>query len=112
MNYIPLNTSTPINLGLAKNSHISSVLEWALNRLRIKKGSFVLDQNLGSELYKLYGVSTPDIAPRALSLVKEALSPIEEITVLDVLAEQKNDVLTLTIYLEIDDTQTAVTVSI
>ena len=112
MNYIPLNTSTPINLGLEKSSHISSVLECALNRLRIKKGSFVLDQNLGSELYKLYGISSNYIAPRALSLVKEALSPIEEITVLDVLAEQKNDVLTLTIYLEIDDTKTSVTVSV
>ncbi|MBQ4100142.1 MAG: hypothetical protein IJC83_01200 [Oscillospiraceae bacterium] len=112
MNNIPLNTSAPINTNFEKNAKVSAILECALNRLRVKKGSYVLDQSLGSELYKLTGIKGGGLFSRALTYVKEALLHIEEITVLDVLVNPKGDVLNLTIYMEIEDVKTSVTVSV
>ena len=64
-------------------SGINEILQRILIRLSVKKGKFVYDKDLGSELYKL-DINEENAEARALSLVREALSDIKNIKVKEV----------------------------
>ena len=66
---------------------IQEILQRALIRLTVRKGSFIYDTNLGSDLYKLKKTSSTNIKSRALSMVKEALKPMSNVLVDDVSTE-------------------------
>ncbi len=55
-----------------------------LIRLVIRKGSFVYDEDLGSELYKLYREKRSNIPNMAKQYVIDALEPETDISVQDV----------------------------
>ena len=57
------------------------LLQRALIRLCVKKGSFALDPGLGSELYRLPHVSGAALERAALSFVQEALVPLPQLSV-------------------------------
>lgn len=104
MNYIPIDSSSAYGIDEEKRNHIAGILELVLNRLRIKKGSFPLDPNLGSELYKLCGINGNKLIPKALTYVKEALASMSEVTVTEVYTSQKSDILELNIQMVIENT--------
>lgn len=80
------------------------LIQRALLRLTIKKGSFEQDPALGSELYKLHGIRGGNIARIAQSYVQEALLPMQEITVSGVAVEWLNsDVMRLFVSLSISN---------
>lgn len=60
----------------------SEIIQRAIIRLSVKKGSFPHDPELGSELYKLHRSNSKTTQNEALSYVQEALRPIPEIEVL------------------------------
>lgn len=66
---------------------IQEILQRALIRLTVRKGSFIYDTNLGSDLYKLKKTASTNIKSRALSMVKEALKPMSNVLVDDVSTE-------------------------
>ena len=59
------------------------LLQRALIRLCVKKGSFIYDKNLGSRLYTLTH-NTRDIKTKVIAYAKEALLDMNGITVDDV----------------------------
>ncbi len=61
-------------------SGVDELLQRALIRLTVKKGSFVYDPELGSRLYTLRAGSV-NLQETAESMVREALSPLTELTV-------------------------------
>lgn len=67
------------------------IIQRALMRLTIKKGSFPLDLELGSELYRLASVRGGDLARIALGYAQEALLPMPEVSVTGVRVEQISD---------------------
>ncbi len=76
------------------------LIQRALLRLTIKKGSFKEDEKLGSELHKLCGSKSRDLAKLAESYAQEALLPMPEIFVSSVTLEQKDmDILRLNVEL-------------
>lgn len=75
------------------------LIQRALLRLSIKKGSFKEDTSLGSELYKLKDFRGGDITRLAQSYAQEALLPMPEVSVSSVEAERRADVLRLLINL-------------
>lgn len=78
------------------------LIQRALMRLTIKKGSFGLDPGLGSELYRLASVRGGDLARVALSYAQEALLPMPEVSVLGVRTEQvADDILRLYVALSV-----------
>lgn len=70
-------------------SGVQEILQRALIRLTVKKGSFIFDTNLGSNLYKLKAGSR-NIKNEALSIVKEALEPMQNVSVDDLAVESVN----------------------
>lgn len=68
----------------------NELLQRVFFRLSIKKGSFIYDRNLGSELYKL-NIYEENIESKAMALIKEALIDMENVIVKDVLAELIDD---------------------
>lgn len=66
---------------------IQEILQRALIRLTVRKGSFIYDTNLGSDLYELKKTTSTSIKSRALSMVKEALKPMSNVLVDDVSTE-------------------------
>ena len=66
---------------------IQEILQRALIRLTVRKGSFIYDTNLGSDLYKLKKTTSTSNKSRALSMVKEALKPMSNVLVDDVSTE-------------------------
>lgn len=78
------------------------LIQRALLRLSIKKGSFPQDLSLGSELYKLREPRGGNRLRLALSYVQEALLPIPEITVAGVTMDETGfEALRLAVSLEI-----------
>lgn len=60
---------------------IRELVQRAMIRLAVKKGSFALDPGLGSELYRLGGERRDTRDRVALSYVQEALAPLKELRV-------------------------------
>lgn len=60
------------------------IIQRALIRLGVKKGSFVYDTELGSELHRLHFNGEESTQREAFSYVQEALRQIPEIVVEDV----------------------------
>lgn len=107
---------TALNNGdflLTSNGHpvqicdIEELLQRALIRLCVKKGSFIYDRNLGSELYKLraYYSDGNTLREMAKRKVVEAIKPIEQLSVENVTISQSggSDRLLLNIDLKADD---------
>ena len=70
-------------------SGVKEILQKVLIRLNVKKGSFIYDKDLGSTLYKL-SANTKNLQNKARAIVIEALKPIKEVSVLDVLTKLTN----------------------
>ena len=89
------------------------ILQRVLIRLGVKKGSFVYDKKLGSRLYTLKATDG-NIAQRALSLVREALIDIGEVTVDNVYTTLSNDKehLELNIILSVNDVEKEVVITV
>lgn len=60
------------------------ILQRALIRLAVKKGSFIYDKDLGSELHKLKRSDIKLLNRTALGYVQDALYPMNELSVNDV----------------------------
>lgn len=90
-------------------SGVQELLQQAMFRLTVKKGSFFYDQQLGSRLYTLKGSygSREDLSQNAMRMVREALKPMSRVTPLGVGASLTGpDQLTLTVALLADQKQT------
>lgn len=70
-------------------SDVQEILQRVLIRLNVKKGSFIYDKNLGSDLYKL-SANTRNLQNKAKAIVIEALRPIKEVLVLNVVTKLTN----------------------
>lgn len=66
------------------------LLQRALIRLCVKRGSFLYDENLGSRLYTLTH-NTKDIKAKVIAYAKEALLDMNDIIVDDVEVSFSND---------------------
>ena len=64
-------------------SGIKELLQRVLIRLTVRKGSFIYNKNLGSNLYTLKNTNK-DIKNQAIIMVKEALADMKEIEVDDI----------------------------
>lgn len=78
------------------------IIQRAMIRLTMKKGSFAYQPELGSRLHHLDIHKIDQFT--LLSIVSEALADMEEITVLDVerTVNQSEKILYLTVYLQIN----------
>ena len=84
------------------------LLQRAVFRLTVKKGSFFYDQQLGSRLYTLKGSygNREALSETAMQMVREALKPMAEVTPLGVRAGMTGpDQLSLTVSLLADRKQ-------
>ena len=71
-------------------SGVDELLQRALVRLTVKKGTFLYDPELGSRLYTLRAGGS-NVQGTAESMVREALGPIRELTVESVEAAASRD---------------------
>ncbi len=97
-------------------NNIEELLQRALIRLCVKKGSFIYDRELGSELYKLrssYSNGTT-LKEMAFRKVVEALKPISQLSVLgvDISSSNQGDKLLLNVNLKADNTTANLEVSV
>ncbi len=85
------------------SSGVDEIIERALIRLKVKKGSFTYDNELGSELH-LVDLNTADY-DLLIAIISEALSPIQQIEVTGVERQANKDdkALTLTVYIRINN---------
>ena len=84
------------------------LLQRAVFRLPVKRGSFFYDQQLGSRLYTLKGSygNREMLSENAMQMVREALKPMAEVTPLGVRASMTgSDRLSLTVSLLADRKQ-------
>lgn len=65
-------------------SGAEEIIQQALIRLQVRRGSFAEDKQLGSELYKLSGAPQQHLQRLATAYVQQALAAMEEISVSDV----------------------------
>lgn len=91
----------------------NELLQQILIRLCVKKGSFVYDRSLGSNLYKL-DINSQNINNKALSIIEESLSDMPEILVKKVCTEIENrgDKLNIDILLSINGEEKDVVIKI
>ncbi len=84
-------------------SGAKEILQRALIRLTVKKGSFIYDKNLGSRLYTLKS-STGNLKNTASILVNEALADMKEVKVdsVDVSFADSAENLRISVNLSID----------
>lgn len=94
-------------------SGVEEILQRALMRLTIKKGSFIYDPNIGSKLYTLKA-SSGNIQAKALCLVREALSDMTQVIVDNVSVNLTNngENLDLNVYLSIQDRKREVAITL
>lgn len=79
------------------------LIQRALLRLTLKKGSFANDPSLGSELYKLCEIHGGDLSRMAQSYAQEALISMPEVTVSGVELKQQNNMLRLYVNLSVSE---------
>lgn len=77
------------------------LIQRAIIRLTVRRGSFALDPALGSELYKLGACANASLAATAENFVRQALLPLATITVNEVRCVRTHDRLRLQIELNI-----------
>lgn len=94
-------------------SGIQEILQQVLIKLTIKKGSFIYNPNLGSELHTLQ-LTKDNLQANALMLVKEALKDMLEVVVENVNVELTNDGenMNLTVLISINDQMEEVTITL
>lgn len=92
-------------------SGTDELLQQAILRLSIKKGSFAYDRNLGSKLYKLNPLEE-NLKSKAASLIKEALNDMENVSLDDVSVISENNSLILNISLSINGEQKDVVINV
>lgn len=82
---------------------LKEIIQRVLIRLTVRKGNFPYDPQLGSELYHLDLHSTDDFT--LLSIVREALAPIDEVVVTGVekSVDQKQQILFLSVYIKVKE---------
>lgn len=88
------------------------LLQQALIRLSVQKGSFALDEELGSELRNLRKVRRQDRKKEALILVKRALREMACLVVEEVETEDTGGGIRLTVWLKAGDNQGQVLVEL
>ncbi len=97
-------------------SNIEELLQRALIRLCVKKGSFIYDRELGSELYKLrnYYSDIQTLEEMALEKVTQALQAIPQLSVTGVELNTTNggERLELNVLLKANGTSTNLEVKI
>lgn len=81
--------------GLVCVSGWDELLERVLFKLSVRRGSFALAPELGSELHLLWREKGESRATAAKQFVAEALAEETDLTVSDVTLEQKGDLLLL-----------------
>lgn len=88
------------NRDLAGVSGINLIEQRMKIRLKLQRGSWVFDdtETLGGNLHILIGQAPDKAAQAAPALVREALRPMEEINVDDVLVDTTNNDVTLKIF--------------
>lgn len=90
-------------------SGVQELLQQAMFRLVVKKGSFFYDQQLGSRLYTLKGSygNREILSENAMQMVREALRPMPRVTPFKVQARLTGpDQLSLTVALLADRQKT------
>lgn len=94
----------------------NELLQRALIRMTVKKGSFTYDKELGSELYKLKTSYKNDdiLKEKVLIYIKEALLPMKEVSVVDATLERQSNMenLNITVYLTVVNKPTEIEVII
>ena len=98
--------------GLVRAAGWDEVLERVLFKLSVRRGSFALAPELGSELHLLWREKGESRATAAKQYVAEALAEETELTVNDVTMEQKGDLLALRIALLYEGEERSVSVEI
>ena len=94
-------------------SGVQEILQQVLIKLTLKKGSFIYDPNLGSELYTLQSTKG-NLQANALMVVKEALKDMPAVVVENVNVELTNDGenMNLTVLMSINDQMEEVTITL
>lgn len=94
-------------------SGMQEILQRALIRLSVRKGSFVYDTDFGSRLHTLKG-SSNNIRAKALALSKEALKPMDNLMVDDVEVRYTNngENLLLNVLISVYDNQGEVAITL
>ena len=98
--------------GLVRVSGWDELLERVLFKLSVRRGSFALAPELGSELHLLWREKGESRATAAKQFVAEALAEETDLTVSDVTLEQKGDLLTLCIALLYEGEEREISVKI
>jgi len=75
------------------------LIQRALLRLGIRRGSFAYDRNLGSELYRLSHDTSSATHRAARSYVQEALIPLPELMIGDIDCKIERDRMRITVEL-------------
>ncbi len=85
-------------------SGVQEILQRVLITLSVRKGSFIYDVNLGSDLHKLK-YTNANLQYKAFLIVKEALSNIPEVKVENVKIDLYNDNenMDLTVFLSVNN---------
>ena len=98
--------------GLERAGGWDEVLERVLFKLSVRRGSFALAPELGSELHLLWREKGESRATAAKQYVAKALAEETELAVSDVTTEQKGDLLVLRIALLYEGEERGVSVEI
>lgn len=85
-------------------SGVQEILQRVLITLSVRKGSFIYDLNLGSDLYKLKFINT-NLQYKAFLIVREALLNIPEVKVENVKIDlyNNNENMNLTVFLTVNN---------
>jgi len=78
------------------------LVQRALLRLAVRRGSFVHDRNLGSELYRLSRDTSAATLRAAKSYIQEALIPLPELAIGDVDCKIQGERMVITVELSHD----------
>lgn len=91
----------------------AELIQRALLRLSIKRGSFVLDPTLGSELHRLRGTQTEVMERLALSYAQEALATMPGVSVSRVAIDRSGrDSINMMVYLTYNEQTYSLEVSV
>jgi len=83
---------------------VAQLLQQVWIRLTVKRGGFLLDPTLGSELYRLKRTGVAQLEETALSYIQDALYPMKGVTVdgLTCTYDSRADRLTIALNLRVE----------